>query len=161
MKITSLLTWLLGAVLLLSCSNKDDKKLPEGVGINTSYLDTTVRPSEEKAVRLQAVMDYRLLNLSKGKVDESPSYESVKDHKYSGEELRYVQYNRQRMIIGTPDVVKEKFTALAEDFEVDEIVVATFADTKEDRLRSYELLAGLFNISSSRLTAAYEDRQGS
>ena len=47
MKITSLLTWLLGAVLLLSCSNKDDKKLPEGVGINTSYLDTTVRPSED------------------------------------------------------------------------------------------------------------------
>lgn len=47
MKITSLLTWLLGAVFLLSCSNKDDKKLPEGVGINTSYLDTTVRPSED------------------------------------------------------------------------------------------------------------------
>ena len=47
MKITSFLTWLLGAVFLLSCSNKDDKKLPEGVSINTSYLDTTVRPSED------------------------------------------------------------------------------------------------------------------
>ncbi len=138
---------------------KPSEELPEPKG--SVGIFAFCGEDEEKAARVQAVMDYRLLNLSKGKVDESPSYESVKDHKYSGEELRYVQYNRQRMIIGTPDVVKEKFTALAEDFEVDEIVVATFADTKEDRLRSYELLAGLFNISSSRLTAAYEDRQGS
>lgn len=137
---------------------KPSEELPEPKG--SVGIFAFCGEDEEKAARVQAVMDSRLLNLSKGKVDESPSYESVKDHKYSGEELRYVQYNRQRMIIGTPDIVKEKFTALAEDFEVDEIVVATFADTKEDRLRSYELLAGLFNISS-RVTAAYEDRQAS
>jgi luciferase family oxidoreductase group 1 len=100
--------------------------------------------SEEKAARVQAVMDYRLLNISKGKTDESPSYDTVKDHKYSAEELRFVQFNRQRMIIGTPDVVKEKMLALANDFEVDEIVVATFTDDAEDRLGSYQQLADLF-----------------
>jgi alkanesulfonate monooxygenase SsuD/methylene tetrahydromethanopterin reductase-like flavin-dependent oxidoreductase (luciferase family) len=93
---------------------------------------------------VQAVMDYRLLSISKGQTEEAPSYESVKAYKYSSDELRYVQFNRQRMIVGTPDVVKEKFASLASAFGVEEIVVATFADTGEDRLRSYELLAQMF-----------------
>ena len=101
--------------------------------------------TEESAARVQAVMDYRLLSILKGQTDEAPSYESVKNYKYSSEELLHVQYNRQRMIIGTPDVVKQKMLALARDFNVDEIVVATFADTREHRLRSYALLAEIFN----------------
>ena len=104
--------------------------------------------TEEQAARVQAVMDYRLLNLGKGQTDQAPSYEAVKNYKYSGEELRFVQYNRQRMIIGTPDIVKKKMLALAEDFQVDEIVVATFADTAEERLRSYDLLASMFDLRS-------------
>lgn len=47
MKSTSLLTGLVSAVLLLSCSGGKETKLPEGVGINKSYIDTTVRPSED------------------------------------------------------------------------------------------------------------------
>lgn len=104
--------------------------------------------SEEKAQRTQAVMDYRLLSITKGHTDEAPSYESVKDYKYSGEELRYVQYNRQRMIVGTPDVIKEKIVALAKAFDVDEVVIATFADSAEDRLQSYALLAEMFDLKS-------------
>ena len=67
-------------------------------------------------------------------------------YKYSSDELRFVQYNRQRMIVGTPDMVKEKIQTLAKDFEVDEVVIATFADTAEDRLQSYELLAEIFAL---------------
>lgn len=127
---------------------------PEGnVGIFAFCGET-----EEQAARVQAVMDYRLLNLGKGKVDESPSYDSVKAYKYSGEELKFVQYNRQRMIIGTPDVVKEKMVALAEDFQVDEVVVATFADSSEERLRSYELLANMFDLKPEPSVSALNSR---
>ena len=108
--------------------------------------------TEEQAARVQAVMDYRLLNLGKLQMDRAPSYNSVKDYKYSNEELRFVQYNRQRMIIGTPDVVRKKMLTLAEDFKVDEIVVATFADTSEERLRSYELLALMFDLSNETVS---------
>ena len=41
--------------------------------------------SEEKAARMQAVMDYRLLSISKGQVDEAPSYESIRSFRYSSE----------------------------------------------------------------------------
>ena len=108
--------------------------------------------TEEQAARVQAVMDYRLLNLGKLQMDHAPSYDSVKDYKYSNEELRFVQYNRQRMIIGTPDVVRKKMVALADDFKVDEIVVATFADTSEERLRSYELLALMFDLRNEQIS---------
>lgn len=108
--------------------------------------------TEEQAARVQAVMDYRLLNLGKLQMDRAPSYNSVKDYKYSNEELRFVQYNRQRMIIGTPDVVRKKMLTLAEDFKVDEIVVATFADTSEERLRSYELLALMFDLRNETVS---------
>lgn len=102
--------------------------------------------SEEIAARVQSVMDYRLLNLAKGQPDEAPSFESIKNYQYSSDELKFVQYNRQRMVVGTPDKAREKILALARDFGVDEVVIATFADTSEDRLRSYELLAGVFAL---------------
>jgi luciferase family oxidoreductase group 1 len=122
----------------------DELAAPQAsVGIFAFCADT-----EEKAARVQAVMDYRLLSISKGQLEEAPSYESVKSYKYSSEELRHVQFNRQRMIVGTPEVVKEKMLSLARNFMVDEIVVATFADTVEDRTRSYGLLAEIFQLKT-------------
>lgn len=38
---------LVGAAFLLSCSGSEETKLTEGVGINVSYMDTTVKPSED------------------------------------------------------------------------------------------------------------------
>jgi len=59
-----------------------------------------------------------------------------------------VMYNRQRMIAGTPEVVKASLIQLAEEFDTDEIVISTFAERHEDRLRSYELLAEAFKLKS-------------
>jgi luciferase family oxidoreductase group 1 len=103
--------------------------------------------TEEKAGQVQAVMDYRLLNIGRGKMDESPSYEFVKSITYSGEEQSQIEYNRHRMIVGTVETVKKRLTYLANHMEVDEIVMSTFADKTEDRLRSYELLAQAFELS--------------
>jgi luciferase family oxidoreductase group 1 len=114
--------------------------------------------TEEKAAQVQAVMDYRLLSITKGQMDEAPSYESIKSYRYSSDELRYVHYNRQRMIVGTRDVVKEKMLRLAQDFQVDEIVVATFADSAEDRRRSYESLAEIFDLKNSSVSPAEKIR---
>ncbi len=49
MKILFLFSWTLASGLLLfSCSSdKDDSKLPEGVGINLAHMDTTTKPSDD------------------------------------------------------------------------------------------------------------------
>jgi luciferase family oxidoreductase group 1 len=104
--------------------------------------------TEEKVARMQAVMDYRLFSLIQGKTDESPSYDSVKDFKYTADEWRHVLFNRQRMIFGTPEVVKEKIEKLASDYQIDEIVAATFSETFEDRGRSYELLSEIVDLKA-------------
>jgi luciferase family oxidoreductase group 1 len=117
------------------------QKPQTSVGIFAYVGDT-----EEKANRVQAVMDYRLLSIERGKLDESPSFEAIKDYDFSAEELARVRYNRHRMIVGTPDVVKEKITRLANNFDVDEIIISTFTDEFDDRLRSYELLSQIFEL---------------
>lgn len=97
--------------------------------------------SEQKVKEAQAVMDYRLISISKGRLDESPSYESIRSYQYSSDEWRHVIFNRQRMIMGTPDVVRDKLLQLASVHDTEEIVIATFAETADDRLLSYELIA--------------------
>jgi alkanesulfonate monooxygenase SsuD/methylene tetrahydromethanopterin reductase-like flavin-dependent oxidoreductase (luciferase family) len=109
------------------------------VGIFVFCADT-----EEKAQQLQAVMDYRLFSLEKGRVDITPSYADVKDYQYTPAEWERVLQNRARMIAGTPPQVKSQLLQLAADYAVNEIVVATIADDFADRLRSYELLAEIF-----------------
>ncbi len=100
----------------------------------------------EKVRQVQASMDYRLLSFEKGKFDETPSLKTVLDYEYTPIEWSRVRFNRQRMIIGTPELVKEKVEEMIAEFNIDELVVSTFADDFVDRLRSYELLAGLFEL---------------
>lgn len=114
--------------------------------------------NEEKARRMQTIMDYRLISLEKGKIDMTPSYEEASAYSYSPAEWSRVQHNRQRMIVGNPDEVKMKMTVLASTLKVDEIVVATFSEEFNDRVRSYELLAerfGLRSSTSARSLASY------
>lgn len=101
-----------------------------------------------KAEQVQAVMDYRLLSFEKGRYDEVPTYEIASKYNYTAAEWQRVLYNRQRTIVGTTDVVKEKVKALAAELDVPEVIIATFAETKEDRFESYRLLAKIFNLSA-------------
>jgi luciferase family oxidoreductase group 1 len=106
-----------------------------------------VSEDEQKAEQVQAVMDYRLLSFEKGRFDEIPTYELAKQYNYTANEWQRVLFNRQRTIIGTPDVVKEKMTALAAELDVPEVIVSTFAESREDRFHSYELLSKIFAIT--------------
>jgi luciferase family oxidoreductase group 1 len=101
---------------------------------------------EEKVRRVQAVMDYRLLSFEKGNFDEIPYYEAIKDYKYTDAEWQRVLYNRNRTVVGTPDTIKQKFEYITNLCGVDELVLATFTDHPEDRFRSYELFAEIFEL---------------
>ncbi len=111
------------------------------VGIFVLCADT-----EQKAAELQAVMDWRFLSIEKGIRSELSTYEEVKNMVYSPSDLARIQYNRGRMISGTPDSVKEEIEKIAEAYEVDEVVIATITHDFEDRTRSYELLAEAFEL---------------
>jgi len=106
--------------------------------------------NEQKVEQTRAVMDYRFLSFEKGRYDEMPTYDIASKYKYNEAEWQRVLFNRQRTIMGTPDEVKEKMLAMANEMGVNEIVISTFAESKEDRFHSYELLAQIFNINAKK-----------
>lgn len=101
---------------------------------------------EVKLKKVQAVMDWQLLNISRGVSNGFPSYDDIRTVTYNEAELQTIKYNRQRMVVGTPDLVKTALTNLAEEYGVDELVIATITYDFLDRLRSYELLAKAFEL---------------
>jgi len=99
-----------------------------------------------KVEETRALIDYRLLGFEKGRYDEFPTYAAASAYAYTPAEWQRVLSNRARTAIGTPDEVREKLEGLAKELEVDEIVISTFTEHAEDRMRSYELLAELFGL---------------
>lgn len=99
---------------------------------------------ESKIKRWQLEMDARILHIEKGLTTAPPSYEEILETEYTAAEQDRIFYNRERMICGTPEQMKVKLEGLAESYGIDEIMVSTIADDHQDRLRSFELLAGLW-----------------
>ncbi|WP_316847770.1 LLM class flavin-dependent oxidoreductase [Pedobacter psychrodurus] len=99
---------------------------------------------EEKVKQQEALMSYRFLQLEKGKGLPAVGWEDIKDVTYSVAEQERINANKQRMIYGTPAVIKDRLTQLAADYDVDELMAVTITEHFEDRVRSYELLAEVF-----------------
>jgi luciferase family oxidoreductase group 1 len=102
--------------------------------------------SEEKVRQQQAIIDYRFIQFeTKGRFDPV-SYEDVQFASYSLAELERIRYNRQRVIVGTPDQLKARLTQLAKDYDVEEVMAVNITLDFEDRMHSFELLAEAFNL---------------
>ncbi len=101
---------------------------------------------EEKIAQHKAIMDYRFIQFEKGQGIQPLGYADVKDAEYTLAEQDRIRYNRQRVVAGTPAMVKERLTNLAESYGIDEIIAVTITEDFNDRLRSYELLAKLFDL---------------
>ena len=105
--------------------------------------------TEEEANQLRKYIDYILLQFDKGNYQSLPEFEDIRNHQFTSFEKQRLHYNAGRIISGTPDRVKEKITNLAKDFEVDEVIISTMSFNKELRLKSFELVAEAFSISST------------
>ncbi|WP_031527929.1 LLM class flavin-dependent oxidoreductase [Dyadobacter crusticola] len=102
--------------------------------------------TEEKAAEMRKMMDYVLVEFEKGKFGPFPDPEVVKNYRFTAGEMERIRYNSGRLISGTKEDVKEQLTKLANEFEVDEIIISTMADSAENRLRSFELISEAFNL---------------
>ena len=91
-------------------------------------------------------MDYRFNQFEKGAGIVPVGYEDIKDVVYSPGEQERIWYNRKRVITGNPGQMKTRLTQLADDYNVDEIIAVTITEDFEDRLMSYKLLAGAFEL---------------
>ncbi len=104
--------------------------------------------TEEKARAMRKMADYVLLQFEKGNFTPIGAYEEIKDYRFSMQELERIHMNSGRVISGTPDNVKEQLLQLANDFNLEEIMVSCMSFSHEDRVRSFELLAEAFELTA-------------
>jgi len=103
--------------------------------------------TDESARRMRKLMDYILIEFEKGKFGPFPKADVVKNYKFTQGELERLKYNSGRVISGTMEEVREQLVTLADNFEVDEIIISTMTDSFETRKRSFELVAEAFNLN--------------
>jgi luciferase family oxidoreductase group 1 len=75
-----------------------------------------------------------------------PSPEEALAYPYTPAERQYIEHMRDRSIFGSPATVRAKLHALAERYDVDELVAVTITYDPVARRRSYELLAEAFEL---------------
>src|SRR6185503_14251983 len=104
-------------------------------------------PTEEEATRLAQSRDLFITRLYTGRSSRYPTVAEAEAYTYNAREWMIVEHARRRRVVGTPAQCRERLEALAAEYGVDEVVVVTITETWETRLRSYELLAGAFELT--------------
>ena len=100
--------------------------------------------TEEEAIRLSRSRDLWYCRLLQGNPGPFPSVAEALDYPYSPGELQTLHENRKKRAVGTPEQVKEKLLAVAEQFQADEIMLVTITHDVEARRHSYQLLADIW-----------------
>ncbi|KAA6439191.1 LLM class flavin-dependent oxidoreductase [Dyadobacter flavalbus] len=107
--------------------------------------------TEEEAVLMRKMMDFMLVEFERGKSGPFPEVETIRNYRFSVGELERIRYNSGRIISGTKEEVKEQLTKLANEFEVDEIIISTMAHSVESRIKSFELISEAFKLREPAL----------
>lgn len=87
---------------------------------------------------------YRILYIEMGGQGEFPSLEEIKKMNFSLQQKARMAFNQGRFVAGTPDKVRSELLKIADRYDTDEIMIATPAESWDDRKRSYELFAEIF-----------------
>lgn len=113
---------------------------------------TLCADTEEKANELRKAMDMQLIRFNRGEFRTFPSTEEVRSYQFTAEDQAHLLHNRARVVSGTPEQVHAQFTQMAADYGVDELTAVTITADFEDRRRSYELLAEVFELTPTNVS---------
>ena len=98
-------------------------------------------PTDEEAEFQATSTDLAWVRLHRREFLPIPSPEEASAHEFSPQERVVVEMNRQRHFIGTPPKVASLVRQIADATEADEIMVTSMIYGRDERRRSYELLA--------------------
>ena len=103
--------------------------------------------TEAEARRLARSRELFILRLHTGRPGRYPSVEEAEAYPYTAHERAAVEYNRRRTVAGTPEQVRARLLAMADEYGADELIIVTITHDPKARLRSYELLAQAFELA--------------
>ncbi len=105
--------------------------------------------TQEEAERLVAPIDHRRVLMATGRESLILTTDEALAWPYSDQERAIISRERQRVVIGPPDAVREKLLEIRHAYEADELMIITITGEYASRLRSYELLAEAFDLQST------------
>ena len=124
--------------------------VPRGsIGVFVICADT-----EAEAQRLAKSRELWLLRLYRGETNPVPTIEEAEAYPYTDRERAIVRHSSARTIAGAPEQVRDRLLDLGRLYGIDEFVVVTICHDFGARLRSYELLAAVFEIEPRESRAA-------
>ncbi|QXJ20991.1 LLM class flavin-dependent oxidoreductase [Actinomadura graeca] len=109
------------------------------IGVSVTAADT-----DERAQELAAPQSLAFVRLRQGRPGPLPSPEETAAHPYTPLERRMIDERIRDQVVGGPETVRERMDALIARTAADEVMVTTMVYDHADRLRSYDILAGLY-----------------
>jgi luciferase family oxidoreductase group 1 len=104
--------------------------------------------TSEHAERLATSMELAWVRMRSGNPGSLPSPEEAMAYPYTPTERRLADTYRTMQVVGDPQTVRARLEELAEHTAADEVMVTTNVYDHAERLRSYELLAEVFQIAT-------------
>jgi alkanesulfonate monooxygenase SsuD/methylene tetrahydromethanopterin reductase-like flavin-dependent oxidoreductase (luciferase family) len=83
---------------------------------------------------------------------ESP--EVAATYPYTPVDRQRIEHNRKRLIVGSPEQVRERIAALVEVTKADEVMITTMVFDHAARKHSYELIAQAFGLRAGAAETA-------
>jgi alkanesulfonate monooxygenase SsuD/methylene tetrahydromethanopterin reductase-like flavin-dependent oxidoreductase (luciferase family) len=102
--------------------------------------------SVAEAQRLSSSFALSRLRMERGERGPVPSVDEALGYPYTALERAHVASILEGVVIGDPEVVKQRLEQMAAAHEVEELVVVTICHDPATRRRSYELLAEAFDL---------------
>ncbi len=103
---------------------------------------TICADTDEEAEYLAGSLDLSLLFLSQGIIREgTPHPNEIHEMALSQFETARIDYNRRKMIIGSPKTIMKKIEELRKRFNTNEIMLVTITHSYEAKVKSFKLIA--------------------
>ena len=99
-----------------------------------------------EAERLAASIALRRLNMDHGVNAPVPTLEEAARYPYTEADRRRIAHHRRRVVLGAPRDVRDRLLEMRSEFEADELMIITITGDYGSRMKSYELLAGAFDL---------------
>lgn len=105
--------------------------------------------TEAEAERIAATVDLAWLRLTRGEREPLASPEEAAAFPYTAADRIRIAEHRDKVFVGTPDMVRERLLALGEATGADELMVVSNLFDHAARKRSYDLLAEAFELRAA------------
>ena len=110
--------------------------------------------TQAEADRLFASREVWRAERERGRFIPLPSLEEAQAYPFTGADRARNAAIRQRAAYGTPDVVRQRLTGIAQAHGADEVAIVTALHDPDSRRRSFELVAEAFGLAIPALAEA-------